>query len=110
MENIFIILLGLSMVYLASTSRLLAHINMLAGQGWLLFLICLTGGDLLADGMPKLWSLLFIIFETLVVKAFVIPMFLRKIVKKTHSHRDTDANIPHFVCRIFNCKYCNTRI
>ena len=80
MENIFIILLGLSMVYLASTSRLLAHINMLAGQGWLLFLICLTGGDLLADGMPKLWSLLFIIFETLVVKALVIPMFLRKIV------------------------------
>ena len=30
MENIFIILLGLSMHYIASTSRLAAHINMVA--------------------------------------------------------------------------------
>ena len=43
MENIFIILLGLSMLYLASTSRLKAHINMLAVQGWLLFFICIFG-------------------------------------------------------------------
>ena len=102
MENIFIILLGLSMIYISSTSRLLAHINMLAGQGWLLFFICLTGGDLLTEGITKLWAILFIIFETLIVKAFVIPMFLRKIVKKTHSHRDTDANIPHFYCLVIS--------
>ena len=42
MENIFIILLGLSMLYLASTSRLKAHINMLSVQGLLLFLICIS--------------------------------------------------------------------
>ena len=41
MENIFIILLGLSMLYIASTSRLKAHINMLSLQGWLLFFICI---------------------------------------------------------------------
>ena len=29
-------------------------------------------------------------------------MFLRKIVKKTHSHRDTDANIPHFYCLVIS--------
>ena len=69
------------MIYIASTSRLLAHINTLAAQGWLLFLICITGGDLFTEGIPKLWSLLFIIFETLVIKSFVIPIFLRKIVR-----------------------------
>ena len=43
MENIFIILLGLSMIYIAATSRLAAHINMLIAQGWLLFFVCLSG-------------------------------------------------------------------
>ena len=43
MENIFIILLGLSMIYIAATSRLKAHVNMLVAQGWLLFFVCLSG-------------------------------------------------------------------
>ncbi len=41
-------------------------------------------------------------FETLIVKAFVIPWFLNKVVKKTHAHRDTDANIPHFYCLVIS--------
>ena len=112
MENIFIILLGLSMIYIASTSRLAAHVNMLVIQGWLLFLICMTGfadeswfnistlmnKDAFMANLPHIGGLLFIIFETLIIKAYVIPAFLKKVVKKTHSHRDTDANIPHFYC------------
>ena len=112
MENIFIILLGLTMIYIASTSRLAAHVNMLVIQGWLLFLICMTGfadepwfkistlisKDALVANLSHISGLLFIIFETLIIKAYVIPSFLRKVVKKTHSHRDTDANIPHFYC------------
>lgn len=108
MENIFIILLGLSMIYIASTSRLVAHVNMLVVQGWLLFFVCLTGFakepwfglNMFTNTayLPHIWSLLFVVFETLVVKAFVIPWFLKKVVKKTHAHRDTDANIPHFYC------------
>ena len=112
MENIFIILLGLTMIYIASTSRLAAHVNMLVIQGWLLFLICMTGfadepwfnfstlmsKDMLVANLSHIGGLLFIIFETLIIKAYVIPSFLRKVVKKTHSHRDTDANIPHFYC------------
>ncbi len=116
MENIFIILLGLSMIYIASTSRLAAHVNMLVAQGWLLFFVCLTGFakepwftlstithklSLIAN-LPHMWSLLFVVFETLIVKAFVIPWFLNKVVKKTHAHRDTDANIPHFYCLVIS--------
>ena len=43
MENIFIILLGLTMIYISATSRLVAHVNMLVAQGWLLFFVCLSG-------------------------------------------------------------------
>ncbi len=114
MENIFIILLGLSMIYIAATSRLSAHVNMLVAQGWLLFLICLSGflkepwfnwgmissTGAIASNMPHILGFLFVVVETLIVKAFVIPLFLKKVVKKTQAHRDTDANIPHFYCLV----------
>lgn len=107
MENIFIILLGLTMIYIASTSRLLAHINMLAIQGILLFFICLTGFvqedwfninifTNLKINLSHIIGFLFVIVETLIVKAVIIPVFLKKVFKKIHAHRDSDANIPHF--------------
>ena len=116
MENIFIILLGLSMIYIASTSRLAAHVNMLIAQGWLLFFICLTGfakepwfdltifanRETLVANLSHIWGLIFVIFETLIIKTYVIPWFLNKVVKKTHAHRDTDANIPHFYCLVIS--------
>ena len=116
MENIFIILLGLSMIYIASTSRLAAHINMLAAQGWLLFFVCLSGfikepwfewsiftnPHTFSVNLAHVIGLLFVIVETLIVKAFVIPWFLKKVLKKTNSHRDTDAHIPHFYCLVIS--------
>ena len=116
MENIFIVLLGLSMVYLASTSRLIAHVNVLVAQGWLLFLICLSGfakepwfglsffsgKETLLANAPHLVGLLFVVFETLAIKGYLIPWFLKAVVKKTHAHRDTDANIPHFYCLVIS--------
>ena len=116
MENIFIILLGLSIIYIASTSRLMAHVNTLVVQGWILFFICIAGfanepwfglsifsdKKTFIENIPHVLSLLFVIFETLVVKAYVIPWFLKKVVQKTHAHRDTDANIPHFYCLVIS--------
>ena len=116
MENIFIILLGLSMIYIAATSRLAAHINMLIAQGWLLFLVCLcgfanepwfnwtmiSGLQAISDNMPHIIGFSFVIVETLIVKAFVIPLFLKKVLKKTNAHRDTEANIPHFYCLVIS--------
>ena len=114
MENIFIILLGLSMIYIAATSRLAAHINMLIAQGWLLFFVCLSGfakepwfnwhmiastGNI-AENMPHIIGFLFVIVETLLVKAIIIPVFLKKVLNKTQAHRDTEANIPHFYCLV----------
>jgi len=97
MENGFVILFGLSMLYLASTSRIISHIRILVVQGILLFLICLLG----YENTPLL-DIAFLIIETLVVKAIVIPWFLYKILKKTNANRDDDANIPHFYCLVIS--------
>lgn len=113
MENIFIILLGLSMLYLASTSRLKAHINMLSIQGWLLFFICIFGLiheswfniEILRNAkinLAHIGAIAFIVLETLGVKSLLIPLFLNKVLNKTNVHRDSDANIPHFYALIIS--------
>lgn len=97
MTNGLIILFGLTMLYLSTTSRLLAHVRTLAIQGLLLFLICAM------DFSHHPWYIIaFLTVETLLVKAILIPMFLTKVVKKTHSNRDTDANIAHFYCLLIS--------
>ncbi len=97
MTDGLIILFGLTMLYLSTTSRLLAHVRTLAVQGLLLFLICAM------DFSHHPWYIVaFLIVETLLVKAILIPMFLTKVVKKTHSNRDTDANIAHFYCLLIS--------
>ena len=91
----FIILFGLTMLYLAASSRIIAHIRILIVQGFLLFLICCCGME--HNG----WlNFAFLTVETLVVKSIVIPWFLYKVTKKTHSNRDVAANIPHFYCLV----------
>ena len=93
MINGLIILFGLTMLYLSTTSRLRAHVNTLMIQGILLFLICAMN----FAHIPLVVAI-FLTVETLLVKAILIPWFLNKVVRKTHSNRDTDANVAHFYC------------
>lgn len=95
MANGFIILFGLTMLYLAATSRIIAHVRLLIIQGVLLFLICCCGMEHI-DGL----NFAFLTVETLIVKSIVIPWFLYRVLKKTHSNRDVAANIPHFYCLV----------
>ena len=97
MVNGFLILFGLTMLYLSATSRIVAHIRLLIAQGILLFLICCCG----FEHIDKL-NFAFLTVETLVVKAIVIPWFLYRVLKKTHSNRDVAANIPHFYCLVIS--------
>ena len=82
MANGLIILFGLSMLFIATTSRFIGHIRMLIAQGILLFLICLCNFD-----HHHILSFAFLTVETLIVKAIVIPTFLFKVVKKKHNKR-----------------------
>lgn len=97
MENSFIILFGLTMLYLAATSRIIAHIRLLVLQGILLFLICCTGVE-----HSHIFNFIFLAIETLIVKSIVIPWFLYRVLKKTNVNRDIAANIPHFYCLVIS--------
>ena len=81
------------MLYLAATSRIIAHIRLLVVQGVLLFLICCCGMQHI-----NMLNFAFLTIETLIVKSIVIPAFLYKVLNKTHSNRDVAANIRHFYC------------
>jgi|GEM_PF-79218 len=113
MENIFIVVFGLTMLYIAAASRLSAHINMLMVQGWLLFFICMTGlsrepwfdAEIFSsakENLPHISALLFVTAETIGVKAVLIPLFLRKVLNKTHAYRDSKADIPHFYALVIS--------
>ncbi len=91
MENGFIILFGLTMLYLAATSRIVSHIRLVALQGILLFLICACNFE-----HQNALNIAFLTVETLIVKSIVIPWFLFKVFKRAKANRDVSANIPHF--------------
>lgn len=95
MENALIVLFGLTMLYMAGTSRIKAYIKMLSVQGFLLFLICYFGVE-----KNNLMNFIFLAFETLIIKTFAIPMFLRKILQKNLIYRDSEPHIPQFYCLV----------
>ncbi|MDD3013256.1 MAG: hypothetical protein PHC34_06085 [Candidatus Gastranaerophilales bacterium] len=91
MINTLIVLFGLSMLYMAATSRIKAHIKMLSFQGLLLFFILFFGED-----KTNLASFIFLSVETLLIKTFVIPSFLNDVLKKNEILRDSEPHIPNF--------------
>jgi len=91
MVNMLIVLFGLTMLYMAATSRIQAHIKMLSIQGLILFLILFMDED-----KTNLISLAFLSMETLLVKTILIPLFLTKILKKNEVFRDNEPHIPNF--------------
>jgi len=91
MINMLIVLFGLTTLYMAATSRIKAHIKMLAAQGLILFLILFIDED-----KSNYINLIFLSIETLLVKTILIPLFLDKILRKNEVFRDSEAHIPNF--------------
>lgn len=69
----------------------MAQINMLRVQGLLLCLITLTYHR--EEGMIMI---LFLLLETFIVKALLVPAFLNKIALKNNIKIDSDPRFPHF--------------
>lgn len=91
MINLLIVLFGVSMLYMASSSRIMAQINMLRLQGVILCLI-----TLIAHHHANIAGAAFLILETFVVKAALIPWFLAKVSKKNNIKRDNNPQFPNF--------------
>ena len=91
MVNFLIVLFGVSMLYMATSSRVAAQINMLILQGIILCFITLIGHD-----TNNLFVLGFLLLETFIVKALIIPLFLKRVAKKNNIRRDSNPNFPNF--------------
>ncbi|HPH01956.1 MAG TPA: hypothetical protein PLM00_01830 [Spirochaetota bacterium] len=86
-----IIMIGATMLAISFTSRIHAVIRALSIQGLLLFVLVLDD----AHAFDTI-NLVFLIIETLVVKAVVIPLFLQRIIVRNHIYREIEPYIPNF--------------
>lgn len=95
MIDFLIVLFGLTMIYIAGTSRIEAYVRALFLQGVILFLLVV-----LDYGTGNVPNLVFLSFETLVVKAVAIPVFLIRIIHKNEIERELQPYIPNFYARL----------
>jgi hydrogenase-4 component E len=91
MIHFIIILFGLSMLYVSVTTRIESYIKALAAQGLILFILVLINYSTI-----NLANLIFLSFETLMVKAVAIPLFLIYIIRKNGIYREVDPYVTNY--------------
>jgi hydrogenase-4 component E len=97
MEFLLIIIFAMTLVHLATAERLTRHIWLLGIQGVLLF-----GIALLRLSHIDISHLLFILTETLVFKAFFVPIYLERIRKYNHVSKVSKKPFPAYYSAIFS--------
>lgn len=92
MISICVIAFGLSLFFVAASSRIDAYINAIILQGILLTVI------MLENHLHHLTivNFIFIILETVIFKIIIIPYFLMKIIRDNKISRETEPYIPQF--------------
>jgi len=95
MISILLIIFIISLLYFAIANRLMTYVKILALQGILLFGVAFI--ELIEINVV---NLIFILFETIVVKAITIPLFMRYIIKKNKITREAEPYVPNFVSLI----------
>ncbi|QWR78747.1 hypothetical protein [Candidatus Magnetomonas plexicatena] len=96
-NQIAVILFGVTILYIATTSRISAFVIILSVQGIMLFLASIAQTETL-----KLTHALFIAFETIVVKAAILPLFIRHIIKTMGIKRETDPSLGSFMMLVLS--------
>jgi len=91
MIQFIIILFGLTMLFVAVTTRIESYIKAIAAQGVILFLLVLFD-----YGTTNLANLIFLSFETLAVKAIAIPLFLVYIIRKNSIYREVEPTVTNY--------------
>ncbi|MCQ2374426.1 MAG: hypothetical protein MJ069_00780 [Salinivirgaceae bacterium] len=92
MTNILLIIFAITLLYFSIANRLMTYLSILSFQGVLLMLVALLE---LHD--MNVLNFAFIILETLIVKAIVLPLFIRYVIKKNKIKREAEPFVPYFV-------------
>ena len=91
MTDVLIILLGISLLYVFASSRIEAYIRTLSVQGGLLFALVLF--DVHSVSVS---NLILLIFETLIMKAILIPALVYWIVRRNDMQHEVEPSLPQF--------------
>jgi hydrogenase-4 component E len=91
MINILLVTFIITLLYLSISNRLVTFINLLVLQGIILFVIVF-----LELTEMNIINLLFILLETLVLKAIAIPYFLNYTIKKNNLNREAEPFLSNF--------------
>jgi hydrogenase-4 component E len=91
MEITLIILFILTLIYLVTTGRIYSYISIIAIQGFLLFLL-----SIIKLKEIHLSNLIFVLAETLIFKAIIVPWYLQRLAKKNKVTYETDPDTANF--------------
>jgi hydrogenase-4 component E len=92
MINILLITFTISLIYIAMANRLLTYIRIIAFQGFLLFGVAFI--ELIEINVA---NLVFVLLETIIIKAIAIPIFLKYILDKNNITREAEPFVSNFV-------------
>ena len=95
MINVLLIVLLISLLYLSIANRLLTYIKILVFQGVILF-----GVAFIELSEINTINLVLILLETIIVKAILVPLFIKHIIKRNNITREMEPFIPNFVSLI----------
>ena len=92
MSDVSAVLIGVSLLYIATTGSLESYIKILSVQGFLLFIIAVSKSSEMSFVLIGVAG-----FETLLIKAVLIPYFLRKTIRKNEIKNDVESFFSEFV-------------
>jgi hydrogenase-4 component E len=92
MITILLIAFTISLIYIAMANRLLTYIRIIAFQGFILFGVAFV--ELIEINIV---NLVFVLLETIVIKALAIPYFLRYILDRNRITREAEPYVSNFV-------------
>jgi len=95
MIDVLLIIMLMTLFYMAIANRLLTYIKVLAFQGILLFFVVFIQ---LKDITTL--NLVLILLETIVFKSLAVPIFLAYILKRNNITREAEPYLPNFVSLI----------
>lgn len=96
MLHILLILFLISLIYFAIANRLMSYVAILTYQG---LIICAAA--LLSLHEMDALNLVSILIETLVVKAILMPYFIRRVILTNHITREAEPSVPNYVSLLF---------
>lgn len=96
MLHILLILFLITLIYFAIANRLMSYVAILMYQG---LIICAAA--LLSLHSMDAINLASILIETLVVKAILVPYFIRRVILTNHITREAEPSVPNYVSLMF---------